>query len=140
MRSCVLASAGLAVLLGAARAPATPVIFTDEASYFAVMGGANLAVEGLDTGPFAVAPDALVFGDLSVNTESEDDSASQGNFTLGFAAPTQGMPIDVLPLLGVVSPSSLDASEEGGAHFDVLVPPAERSRGRVEEATNFSSP
>jgi hypothetical protein len=134
MRSCVLASALLAVLLGGARAVATPLIFTDETSYYAVMGGANLAIEGFDTGPFAVAPDALLFGDLVVDTESENDSASQGDFTLGFAAPIHGMAIDVLPLLGVVSPSSLDASEESVAPFDVVDPTG------ALPGTSFSSP
>ena len=134
MRSCVLASSLLTALLGAEKALATPVIFTDETSFYAVMGGANLAIEGFDTGPFAVAPDALLFGDLVVDPESEDDSASEGNFTLGFAAPVQGMAIDVLPLLGVVSPSSLGPSEVGGAPFDVVDPTG------ALPATDFSSP
>lgn len=134
MRSCVLASALLAVLLGGARSGATPLIFTDETSFYAVMGGANLAIEGFDTGPFAVAPDALLFGDLVVDTESESDSASQGGFTLGFAAPIHGLAIDVLPLLGVVSPSALAPSEEGGASFEVVDPTG------ALPATDFSSP
>jgi hypothetical protein len=109
MRSGVRVSTLLAALLGAASASATPVIFTNEASFYAVMGGANLAVEGFDAGPFAVAPDALVFGDLAVNPAS-DEPASPGSFTLGFAAPIREMPIDVMPLLGVSLPGIEEAA------------------------------
>lgn len=108
MRTRVCVSALLAAMLGAASVPATPVIFTDEASFYAVMGGANLAVEGFDTGPFAVAPDALLFGDLAVNP-NDGEPARPRSFTLGFAEAIQGMPIDVLPLLEVSLPGIEDA-------------------------------
>lgn len=164
MRSRVLAAVAMGVLfLGASSARAALLVFTDESSFLAAIGGAVLTSEGFNAAPLGNTPGPLTSGPLSYNTASGNvgvtdipqligegargiiwnDVTVHGDATFSVSSPINVLAIDVKNL-GIGGATTLSASVDGGSFFDVFVGATGvigdfRFLGLVEDAGTFSS-
>jgi len=164
MRSRVLAAVIMGgLLLGASNARAALLVFTDESSFLAAIGGAVLTTEGFNAGPLGTTAGPLTVGALSYNTASGNvavtdipqligegargiiwnDATVHGDATFSVSSPVNVLAID-LKNLGQGGPTTLSAQVDGGSFFDVFVNVTGvigdfRFLGLVDDAGTFSS-
>jgi hypothetical protein len=160
MRSYALAAVALSILLRATGAQATLTLYTSEASFLAQVG--TLTVEGFEAAPFGPVP-SYTSGALTTSTANANlnatnipllisqggrsiywnDAAQHGDLIFQLAAPISAFAIDIKNLGATRGPTTLSASVDGGAFFDVFTnvsgPQGNlRFVGLVEDAGSFS--